>query len=84
MLDSKDRIFDNLYGFEPWNLANAKLRGDWDNTKDILLKGREKITEEVISSGLRGRGGCWIFYRSQMDFYAKRTNWKDTLFSCQC
>ena len=54
MLDSKDRIFDNLYGFEPWNLDNAKLRGDWDNTKDILLKGREKITEEVISSGLRG------------------------------
>ena len=58
MLDSKDRIFDNLYGFEPWNLDNAKLRGDWDNTKDILLKGREKITEEVISSGLRGRGGA--------------------------
>ena len=58
MLDNKDRIFNNLYGFEPWNLASAKLRGDWDNTKDILLKGREKITEEVISSGLRGRGGA--------------------------
>jgi len=58
MLNNKDRIFNNLYGFEPWNLASAKLRGDWDKTKDILLKGREKITEEVISSGLRGRGGA--------------------------
>ena len=58
MLDSKDKIFNNLYGFESWNLADAKLRGDWDNTKDILLKGREKITDEVIASGLRGRGGA--------------------------
>ena len=58
MLDSKDKIFNNLYGFESWNLADAKLRGDWDNTKDILLKGREKITDEIIASGLRGRGGA--------------------------
>ena len=58
MLDSKDKIFNNLYGFKPWNLAEAKLRGDWDNTKDILLKGRDNITDEIISSGLRGRGGA--------------------------
>ena len=76
MLDSKDRIFDNLYGFEPWNLDNAKLRGDWDNTKDILLKGREKITEEVISSGLRGRGGAGFSTGVKWTFMPKETTGK--------
>ena len=76
MLDSKDRIFDNLYGFEPWNLDKAKLRGDWDNTKDILLKGREKITEEVISSGLRGRGGAGFSTGVKWTFMPKETTGK--------
>ncbi|MEC9392622.1 MAG: NADH-quinone oxidoreductase subunit NuoF, partial [Pseudomonadota bacterium] len=58
MLDNKDKIFNNLYGFEPWYLNDAKLRGDWDNTKDLIDKGREFLTEEIINSGLRGRGGA--------------------------
>ena len=58
MLNYKDKIFNNLYGYEPWNLSNAKQRGDWDNTKDLLNKGRDYLTEQIISSGLRGRGGA--------------------------
>ena len=58
MLADKDRIFTNLYGYQPWNLAAAQARGDWDNTKDILAKGRDAIIEEIKASGLRGRGGA--------------------------
>ncbi len=58
MLKAEDRIFTNLYGEQPWNLDAAKKRGDWDGTKDILLKGRDWIVEEMKASGLRGRGGA--------------------------
>jgi NADH-quinone oxidoreductase subunit F len=57
-LADKDRIFTNLYGYQPWNLAGAQARGDWDNTRDILAKGRDAIIEEIKASGLRGRGGA--------------------------
>ena len=58
MLKDEDRIFQNLYGFEDWTLEGAKKRGLWDNTKDIIAKGREAIVEEMKTSGLRGRGGA--------------------------
>ncbi|MBM3595061.1 MAG: NADH-quinone oxidoreductase subunit NuoF [Alphaproteobacteria bacterium] len=58
MLADRDRIFTNLYGYQPWNLAAARARGDWDNTKAILEKGRDAIIEEMKASGLRGRGGA--------------------------
>jgi NADH-quinone oxidoreductase subunit F len=58
MLADKDRIFTNLYGYQPWNLAAARARGDWDNTKAILNKGRDAIIDEMKASGLRGRGGA--------------------------
>ena len=58
MLADKDRIFTNLYGFEPFNLEYAKKRGDWDGTKDLIAKGRDWIIEEMKKSGLRGRGGA--------------------------
>ena len=74
MLDDKDRIFTNLYGFEDWRLAGARARGDWDATKDILAKGRDWIINEMKSSGLRGRGGAgfptgvkWSFMPKQSD-----------------
>jgi len=57
-LHDRDRIFTNLYGTQPWNLAAARMRGDWDGTKDLLSKGREALIEEVKNSGLRGRGGA--------------------------
>lgn len=58
MLADQDRIFTNIYGQEPYSLDYAKKRGDWDNTKDILAKGRDWIIEEMKKSGLRGRGGA--------------------------
>ena len=45
MLKKEDRIFKNLYGFEPSNLAGAKQRGDWSDTKDILHKDRNQIVD---------------------------------------
>ncbi|MEM6780697.1 MAG: NADH-quinone oxidoreductase subunit NuoF [Pseudomonadota bacterium] len=58
MLADKDRIYTNLYGFEPFNLEYAKKRGDWDGTAKIIKKGRDWIIEEMKKSGLRGRGGA--------------------------
>jgi len=58
MLSDRDRIFTNLYGWFDWRLPEAKKRGDWDGTKDLILKGRDWIVNEVKASGLRGRGGA--------------------------
>jgi NADH-quinone oxidoreductase subunit F len=58
MLADSDRIFTNLYGFQPFSLKSAQTRGDWDNTKDIIAKGRDWIIDEMKKSGLRGRGGA--------------------------
>ena len=58
MLHDRDRIFTNLYGAHDWRLAGARGRGDWDNTRALIDKGREAIVEEIKSSGLRGRGGA--------------------------
>ena len=74
MLADTDRIFTNLYGQADWGLAGARARGDWDGTKDLILKGREWIIEEVKKSQLRGRGGAgfstgmkWSFMPKQSD-----------------
>jgi NADH-quinone oxidoreductase subunit F len=58
MLQDKDRIFQNLYGFHDWKLAGARQRGAWDNTKALIDKGQDWIINEVKASGLRGRGGA--------------------------
>ena len=58
MLQDKDRIFQNLYGYGDWGLEGAKKRGAWDNTKGLLEKGRDWIIREMKDSGLRGRGGA--------------------------
>lgn len=58
MLKEQDKIFTNLYGTESFSLDAARKRGDWDNTKSFLTKGRDWIIEEVKQSGLRGRGGA--------------------------
>ncbi len=73
-LQDKDRVFLNLYGQDDWKLAGARRRGIWDNTKDILVKGRDAIIDEVKKSDLRGRGGAgfpaglkWSFMPKQSD-----------------
>ena len=58
LLQDKDRIYTNLYGFQSFALDAAMKRGDWDGTKDIVAKGRDWIIDEVKASGLRGRGGA--------------------------
>jgi NADH-quinone oxidoreductase subunit F len=58
MLADRDRIFTNLYGEDDWRLDGARRRGDWDDTKGLILKGRDWILEQVKESGLRGRGGA--------------------------
>lgn len=58
MLDDKDRIFTNLYGFQPWNLEAARKRGDWDDTRALMARGQDQIIEDIKTSGLRGRGGA--------------------------
>jgi len=58
MLADKDRIFTNVYGFQSWDLAASRARGDWDNTKDLMAKGQDAIIDVIKASGLRGRGGA--------------------------
>ncbi|HWA45994.1 MAG TPA: NADH-quinone oxidoreductase subunit NuoF [Hypericibacter adhaerens] len=74
MLRDEDRIFRNLYGTDDWRLAGARRRGIWDNTKELIERGRDKIIDEVKKSDLRGRGGAgfptglkWSFMPKQSD-----------------
>lgn len=73
-LADKDRIFTNLYGYQPWNLVAARKRGDWDNTKAILEKGPDAIIEEMKASGLRGRGGAGFPTGLKWSFMPKEPN----------
>ena len=58
MLADKDRIFTNLYGFQPWTLDAAQARGDWDDTRALMAVGQDAIIDSIKASGLRGRGGA--------------------------
>lgn len=74
MLADKDRIFTNLYGHQSPGIEAAMKRGDWDNTKGLIEKGRDWIINEMKESGLRGRGGAgfptglkWSFMPKESD-----------------
>ena len=74
MLRDEDRIFTNIYGIHGADLVAAKSRGDWDNTADLIKKGRDWVIDEVKNSGLRGRGGAgfptglkWSFMPKEND-----------------
>jgi|TARA_B100001105_G_scaffold114774_1_gene91937 NADH-quinone oxidoreductase subunit F len=76
MIDEKDKIFTNLYGFRPWNLKEAKKRGDWDNTISLISKGKKFIIDEIKSSGLRGRGGAGFPTGVKWSFMPKKLTGK--------
>ncbi|HSG95025.1 MAG TPA: NADH-quinone oxidoreductase subunit F, partial [Afifellaceae bacterium] len=72
-LADKDRIFTNLYGLHDVSLKGAMARGQWDNTRALIDKGRDWVVNEVKKSGLRGRGGAgfptglkWSFMPKQV------------------
>lgn len=74
MLQDKDRIFTNLYGFQDFGLKGAQSRGNWDSTKALIEKGRDWIIDEMKASGMRGRGGAgfptglkWSFMPKESD-----------------
>jgi len=74
MLEDKDRIFTNLYGLGDVSLKGARARGQWDNTKALIDKGRDWAVSEMKASGLRGRGGAgfptglkWSFMPKTID-----------------
>ncbi|MBA3880880.1 MAG: NADH-quinone oxidoreductase subunit F [Sphingobium sp.] len=71
MLADKDRIFTNVYGFQPWTLDAARKRGDWDNTKALLEIGQDAIIDRIKASGLRGRGGAGFPTGTKWSFMPK-------------
>ena len=71
MLKDRDRIFTNIYGHHDPFLTGAQSRGDWDNTKAILVRGREAIVEDIKDSGLRGRGGAGFSTGMKWSFMPK-------------
>ena len=38
LLQDKDSIFRNIYGFHDWRLKGARARGAWDGTKASSTK----------------------------------------------
>ena len=58
MLQDKDRIFTNLYGAHSPSLEEAKMRGAWHLTREMLQQTPEWICDQIKASGLRGRGGA--------------------------
>ncbi|MFM7621207.1 MAG: NADH-quinone oxidoreductase subunit NuoF [Alphaproteobacteria bacterium] len=74
MLKQSDKIFTNLNGEKPFNLKEAKLRGDWHDTKKFLDQGSEYLIEQVKNSQLRGRGGAGFPTGTKWSFIPKKTD----------
>jgi NADH-quinone oxidoreductase subunit F len=74
MLADKDRIFTNVYGFQPFGLKAAQQRGDWDGTKALMEMGQDAIIDVVKNSGLRGRGGAGFPTGMKWSFMPKEPN----------
>jgi NADH-quinone oxidoreductase subunit F len=71
MLKDSDKIFPNLYGIYSVDLDQSRKVGDWDQTKELIAKGRDWIVEEVKKSGLRGRGGAGFSTGMKWSFMPK-------------
>ena len=83
MLEDKDRIFTNLYGWESAGLKDAKKRGDWDGTKKLMAKGRDWIIDEMKKSGYAWARRRRVPNRIKMVIYAERKR-SSALFGYQC
>ena len=71
MLQDRDRIFTNLYGFQSWKLDAARVRGDWDDTAGLMARGQDAIIDVIKASGLRGRGGAGFPTGTKWSFMPK-------------
>ncbi|MBY0280793.1 MAG: NADH-quinone oxidoreductase subunit NuoF [Alphaproteobacteria bacterium] len=71
MLKPEDLIFTNLHGTKPFQLKDAKVRGDWEGVKNLISKGRDWIIEEIKASELRGRGGAGFSTGKKWSFMPK-------------
>jgi len=71
MLADRDRIFTNLYGFQPWGIEHAQKRGDWVDTKALMDLGQDAIIDAIKASGLRGRGGAGFPTGTKWSFMPK-------------
>ena len=90
----------HLYDFRctPRTAIQICLQGDWYKTKEIVEKGHEWILKEIVTSGLRGRGGAgfpsgmkWGFMNKPSDgrlvsvlAYIMILNEHITLGDCSC
>ena len=74
MLQDKDRIFTNLYGYESPDLKAAQKRGDWVGTAEFVQKGPEWLIQQVKDSGLRGRGGAGFSTGLKWSFAPKKAD----------
>ena len=72
MLKEENKIFKNLYNNHGWELDKAIDRDDWKNTKEIILKGKEWIIDEIKNSELRGRGGAGFSTGMKWSFAPKK------------
>tara|TARA_B110000459_G_C16531334_1_gene457340 strand:+ start:819 stop:1058 length:240 start_codon:yes stop_codon:yes gene_type:complete len=50
-------------------------RGDWYNTKELMLMGPDWIVNEIKASGLRGRGGAGFPSGLKWSFMPKVRRW---------
>ena len=77
MIKSKDIIFKDIHGFEGNSLGYALSRGDWDNTKELILKDPQWIVNQVKNSELRGRGGAGFPTGLKWSFMPKNSDNND-------
>ena len=71
MLHDKDRIFTNVYGFQPAGLKAAQARGDWDKTKELMAIGQDAIIDVVKASGLQRARRRRLPDRHEMELHAQ-------------
>jgi len=74
LLQDKDRIFTNLFGQHSWRLDEAKQRGAWNGTRELIEQGRPWIIDEMKASGLRGRGGAGFPTGLKWSFMPREVN----------